>query len=154
MSGTADVIRCLLVTVLLAATASASGQTPTADKDKGDKATPVTMSGCVTNGGSPQTAVTFADGDTGNKYRLTGKSVKQYTGQRVEIVGGTPPARKIAIKGGLYPSPNVAAQAGALDPAKAAIAAQPGGPESGTGAVDLLPEFRVSRVRVVPGACQ
>jgi hypothetical protein len=38
-----------------------------------------------------------------------------------------------------------------LDPVQAAIATQPGGPNSGTGA-DELPEFRVTRVRAL-GSC-
>src|SRR5215210_6447673 len=110
----------------LAVTAAAQTATPPS-KDKS-----VTMSGCVTSGTNPQSAMTFADTDTGNKYRLSGKSLKKFVGQRVEIVGGAATS-KFTVRGGLYPSPNVAAQAGALDPAKAAIAAQPGGTQSGTG---------------------
>jgi hypothetical protein len=52
----------------------------------------------------------------------------------------------------LWPSPNVAAQAGALDPAQESIARQTGGaastPESS------FPELRVIRMRGVEGACQ
>jgi len=144
--------RCLLPALLVsaavsAATAAAQTTTPP-PKDQA-----VTMSGCVASATGPQSAMTFADGDTGNKYRLSGKSLKRFAGQRVEIVGGSPTS-KLSVRGGLYPSPNVAAQAGARDPAKAAIAAQPGGTESGTGPVDSLPEFRVTRVRAIPGACQ
>jgi len=138
----------LFTALLIGTAATAWAQAPPNDNDKSR-----TLSGCVINGSSPHEAVTFSDGDTGNKYRLTGKNVKKYAGQRVEIVGGAPNS-KLAIRGGLYPSPNVAAQAGHLDPAKAAIAAQPGGTESGTGSVDVLPEFRVTRVRALAGACQ
>jgi hypothetical protein len=57
------------------------------------------------------------------------------------------------VKGGLLPSPNVAAQAGAIDPGQAAVASQPGGTASGTGSVDV-PLFRVDRVRALGGSCQ
>jgi len=137
----------LLVGSLTASTAWA--QTPTSD----DKDASRTLTGCVTASGAPQAPWMFADGETGIEYRLTGKSVKKYSGKRVEIVGG-PRTSKLVIRGGLFPSPNIAAQAGAIDPVRAAIAAQPGGSESGTGRVDLLPEFRVARVRVVEGACE
>jgi hypothetical protein len=49
------------------------------------------------------------------------------------------------------PSPNVAAQAGAMDPTQAAIAAQSAG-TSGTGSD--LPVLTVSSVRGVSGSCQ
>lgn len=119
----------------------------TGDKDRR------TLTGCVAESGVPQAPVTFADSETGAEYRLTGKGLKKYAGQRVEIVGG-PRTSRFVIRGGLFPSPNVAAQAGALDPVKIAIAGQPGGSESGTGRVELLPEFRVSRVRALEGSCQ
>jgi hypothetical protein len=139
------------VAVLLAATSvSAGGQRSTTD----EKNRPVTMNGCVARARAVQDPVTFSDAETGNKYRLSGKSVRKFAGQRVEIVGGTPIPKRLEVRGGLYPSPNVAAQAGAIDTAKAAIARQPGGPESATGQVDLLPEFRVTRVRVVDGSCE
>lgn len=118
------------------------------------KNSPVTLSGCVGRSGAPQDPLTFADASTGEQYRLTGRGLKQYAGRRVEIVGGTPVARRFSIRGGLYPSPNVAAQAGAIDPGKAAIARMPGGSESAAGVVDLLPEFKVTRVRVLDGSCQ
>ena len=56
----------------------------------------------------------------------------------------------LTIKGGLTPSPNVAAQAGAMDPARAAMAAAGGA--AGPGTVDL-PEFKVKSVRPVSGGC-
>jgi len=115
---------------------------------------PTTMNGCVDRAKKPQDPVTFSEADTGFRYRITGKGLKKYAGQRVELVGSTPIPKKLVVRGGLLPSPNVAAQAGALDPAKAAIANQPAGPESGTGNVELLPEFRVTRVRVLDGSCQ
>jgi hypothetical protein len=82
---------------------------------------------------------------------LIGKGIRRYAGQQVEIVSG--PNKRLTIKGGLYPSPNVAAQGGGIDAAQAAIARQPGGTASGTGGVDL-PEFRVARVRAAGGSCR
>ena len=112
------------------------------------------MEGCIAKRASTQQALTFQDAASGFRYRVTGRNLARYSGQRVEIVGAVPRPRRLGVRGGLWPSPNVAGQAGAMDPAKAAIAAQPGGPESGTGAVELLPEFRVTRIRAVEGACE
>jgi hypothetical protein len=137
-----------LLLVTMGVTAAAQQQTTEPQK----AASPMTLSGCVAGGQSPQAPVTFADGDSGSRYRLTGRNLKKYAGQRVEIVGILGKPVKFAIKGGLYPSPNVAAQAGALDPARAAIAAQRGGPELGAG--EELPELRVSRVKVLEGSCK
>ena len=87
----------------------------------------------------------------GDRYRLTGKDIKKFAGKKVEVVQST--SKNFGIKGGLYPSPNVAAQAGALDPVQSAIATQPGsGAATGTG--PDLPEFRVGRVRAVQGECR
>lgn len=139
---------CVTAIIALSST-TAAAQAPTAEAAK-----PTTMNGCVDRAKKPQDPVTFSEADTGFRYRITGKGLKKYAGQRVEIVGSTPIPKKLVVRGGLLPSPNVAAQAGALDPAKAAIANQPAGPESGTGNVELLPEFRVTRVRVLDGSCQ
>ena len=92
------------------------------------------------------------DNESGGKYRLTGKGLKDFVGRRVEIVGG-PPGRRITFRTGLLPSPNVAAQAGALDPAQAAVANLPGGAADATTNAPL-PEFRVIRMRGVDGGCQ
>ena len=100
----------------------------------------------------PGTSGSFTFNESaGGRYRLTGKSVRKYAGRMVRLVGG-PQGKKLSIRGGLWPSPNVAAQAGAIDPAQASIARQPGG-TSGTGGFDL-PEFRVVSVRGVDGACK
>lgn len=111
----------------------------------------MTLTGCV----SPRPAsgnFTFTAKD-GTKYRLTGKNFKKYAGEEVEIVGGE--GKKLTVKGGLQPSPNAAAQAGAIDPGQAAIASQPGGTATGTGTGAIeLPMFRVNRVRGLGGSCQ
>ena len=123
---------------------------PAGTQKKGKPSTPVTLSGCVSPKPPAGSSFTFTAKD-GTKYRLTGKNVKNYAGQEVEIVGGE--GKKLTVKGGLLPSPNVAAQAGALDPAQAAIANLPGGGASGTGGVEL-PEFNVTRVRGLGESCQ
>ena len=52
-----------------------------------DTPTATTLTGCVS--GAPQAGgFTFSDSESGNKYRLSGKSMRKYAGQRVEIVGG------------------------------------------------------------------
>ena len=98
--------------------------TPPAQAPK-DTKTIITLSGCVGRDIAKPGSFTFAETDTATKYRLGGVSVRKYVGQRVEIVGA-PVGRRPTIRGGLLPSPNVAAQAGALDPAQVAIASQPG----------------------------
>jgi len=113
--------------------------------------TALTLTGCVSGKPLPGGDYTFLDNTTGSKYRLTGKGLRKFAGQQVEIVSSK--NKRFAVKGGLYPSPNVAAQAGALDPGQEAIARQPGGPSSGTAGTEL-PEFRVAQVRGVTGACQ
>jgi hypothetical protein len=57
----------------------------------------------------------------------------------------------VRIVGGLVPSPNIAAQAGAIDPTKAAMAYQGANPP-GAGNVDVL-AFNVTRVRRLTGSC-
>jgi hypothetical protein len=134
----------MFATLLLAATLIPQGaQKPSTSVE------PLTLTGCVSE--KPQRGdYTFTPADGGNRYRLTGKDIRKYAGQRVEVVQVQP--KKFQIKGGLYPSPNVAAQAGALDPVESGIATQPG---SGVSTINAeLPEFRAGRVRVVTGACQ
>jgi hypothetical protein len=92
------------------------------------------------------------DESGGTRYRLSGKSVRKYAGRMVRLIGG-PNNRKFAIRGGLWPSANVAGQAGAIDAAQASIARQPGGANAGTGGIEL-PEFRVVSVRSVEGSCR
>jgi hypothetical protein len=121
-----------------------------ADEPKAADDSELKLVGCVSGKPSVSGDYTFRDNVTKSEYRLTGKSMKKFAGQQVEIVSGK--NKKLAIKGGLYPSPNIAAQAGALDPGQEAIARQPGGPSTGVG--PEIPEFRVSQVRGVPGPCQ
>ena len=119
--------------------------------DKSAKAAPkiITLSGCVVRGETTPGQYTLEDKDAGTKYRLTGTDFREYIGRRVQIMGGVP-SRRLTIVGGLTPNANVAAQAGDMDPARAANAAAGG--VAGPGTVQL-PEFRVKSVRPVSGAC-
>jgi hypothetical protein len=116
-----------------------------------DTRSPVELVGCVSEGPGTSGSFTFSE-STGSRYRLTGKSVRKYAGRMVRLVSG-PRGKGLSIRGGLWPSPNVAAQAGAMDPAQASIARQPGGAAAGTGGFDL-PELRVVSVRGIDGTCQ
>jgi hypothetical protein len=150
-------MRSYLIGVLLLATAAvASAQQPTASPstpDKADKNIPktVTLSGCVMKGNGQPNQITLDDEQNG-KYQLSGNRIGKYLGQRVEIAGSADTSR-LKIKGGLWPTPNAAGQAGAIDPVRAAIAAQPGGPSFGTGDADL-PSFKVKSIRALDGGCQ
>ena len=143
MRNAALIIAALYV---LPSSSAAQSQPPTGG---GKRQAPITLAGCVSSRPASG-SFTFTAKD-GTKYRLTGKNIKKYAGQEVEIIGGE--GKNLTVKGGLLPSPNAAAQAGALDPGKAAIASQPGGTASGTGRVEL-PVFRVNRVRGLGGSCQ
>ena len=121
------------------------------DKKTSAKETPktISLSGCVVRSEKAPTQYTLDDTAEG-KYRLSGLNLRDYIGQRVQIAGAVVETKRWTIKGGLTPSPNVAAQAGAMDPARAAMAAAGGA--AGPGTVDL-PEFKVKSVRPVSGGC-
>ena len=116
------------------------------------KAPPSTieLTGCVSLTPSEGGQFAFVDGASGGTYRLNGKNLKKYAGQRISIVGD-PSSKRPKIRLGLWPSPNVAAQAGALDPAQESIARQSGGAASTR---EPAPELKVVRVRGVEGSCQ
>jgi hypothetical protein len=125
-------------------TSSNTTKTPKANPNK-----PITLTGCVTRSDSSTGPYTLSDAAEG-AYRLTGVDVRDYVGRRVQIVGGNVVPRRLSIVGGLQPSANVAAQAGDIDPVRAATAAVGG--SAGTGTVQL-PEFKVKSVRPVSGSC-
>ena len=121
------------------------------DKKTSAKEAPktISLSGCVVRGEKAPDQYTLDDAEEG-KYRLTGLNLHDYIGQRVQIAGAIVETKRLTIKGGLTPSPNVAAQAGAMDPARAAVASAGGA--AGPGTVNL-PEFKVKSVRPVSGGC-
>src|SRR4051812_29706323 len=122
-----------IVSLWLVAAGATQAQPPAAapPPPPRDTKTQLTLTGCVSRTGTAPASFTFADAGTGTTYRLSGASVKKFSGQRVVIVGG--PERRLTIRGGLVPSPNAAAQAGNQDPVQAAVANMPGGRNSGTG---------------------
>ncbi len=143
------------MTLAMALAIAASAQQKPAEGQaakSSDKAppAPLTISGCVAKGDGPNDYT--IDDQASGKYRISGNQVKRYVGQRVEVVG-TLDTRRLKIRGGLYPSPNAAAGAGAMDPVKSAMAAQPGGTASGTGDVQL-PELKVKSVKTLGGGCR
>jgi hypothetical protein len=111
---------------------------------------PVTMTGCVSTKPATTGQYTFSETDGLREYRLNGKGLRKFAGQRVEVVGGSS-GGGLAIKGGLWPAPTGGARGVALDPAQAAIANQQA---RARGTPADVPEFKVSKVRVVPGVCE
>jgi hypothetical protein len=142
----------LAATVVAAATMLTPllAQEKAAKPPKPDAAPKVlSLSGCVVRGETGPNQYTIEDKAEGS-YRLTGTDLRDFVGQRVEILGGVPDSKRLKIKMGLTPNANVAAQAGDMDPARAAMAAAGG--SAGPGIVEL-PEFRVKSVRPVSGGC-
>jgi hypothetical protein len=141
-------------TILFGATTThAQKDSSPRQKASSQSSTPVELTGCVSGRPAADGTFTLTDAQNGGKYRLTGKRMQKYAGRMVAVVGG--PTKKLTVSGGLWPSPNAAGQAGALDPAQESIARQPGGGarRSDAGAVDL-PPFNVVRVRTLDGACR
>ena len=133
--------------LLLAVVTSISAQTSTPPQTpaKGTSSKLVTLVGCITSDDTVPGQYTIVDTKGAALYRLSGTDMHTYIGQRVEVTGGSP--RRFRIAGGLVPSPNAAAQAGAVDPPPAAAT----GPSKRN---DLrAPEFRVKMVKTVTGTC-
>jgi len=139
-----------LAVVLTVTAASAAQEQPKAQEPSKTKATTFEMTGCVSLSPSASGQFAFVDGASGGTYRLNGKGLKKYAGQRIRFLGDMS-TKKLAIKTGLWPSPNIAAQAGALDPAQESIARHSGG---SAGMPDATPEVKVVRVHDVEGACR
>jgi hypothetical protein len=140
-----------LLATLGAVLVIASGSSMAAQEQPKDAPTSIELTGCVSVSPSPTGQFAFIDAASGGTYRLTGKGIKKYAGQRVRLVGDPPNSKKLKFRTGLWPSPNVAAQAGALDPAQESIARH----SSGTGGMpDATPELKVVRMHGVDGACQ
>jgi hypothetical protein len=146
-------LTAVILTGALAAlqAAPAGSQSASSSKTKTDPNEPLTMNGCVSRSATATKEFTFTDNASGFQYRLSGKDVSKLLGQPLQIVGAVDTSR-LKVKTGLYPSPNVAAQAGAMDPGKAHVAALGGG-TTGSGNPDL-PTFKVARVSAVQGECR
>jgi hypothetical protein len=136
---------------LVAAVAAASPQATPSSKAKNEANKPVTMNGCVAREASGAKEFTFTESSSGFRYRLSGQDVSKFVDQPLEIVGIVDTTR-LRVKGGLYPTPNVAAQAGAMDPGKAHVATLGGG-TTGSGTPEL-PTFKVAQVKAAQGECR
>ena len=112
----------------------------------GAEATGRRVTGCV--GREEEGRLTLADIKNGT-YELTGANVEPYVGKRVELRGTS---RRLRISGGLYPSANIAAQAGAIDPLQTTFAAVSSGATSDTPPRPTL-EFQVQKIRTLKGDC-
>jgi hypothetical protein len=126
----------------------ASGQTTPTSSSNNKGVSSTTLDGCVAQGSDNRKAFTLADAAQGETYLLKGLDVHDFVGKHVQIIGG--PSKGLHIVGGLYPSPNVAAQAGGIDPTKAAIASQSGPTAQ---ASKPVVEFNVKSVRILSGTC-
>ena len=135
---------CLLVAL---GGAVALAQTKSDQKAKA-KNEPITLSGCVVRSETSPTQYTLEDKEAGWKYRLTGVDFRDYIGKPVVVIGTG--AKKVAVVGGLTPTPNIAAQAGAMDPSRAAVEAQTAAASPGN---VVVPEFKVKSIRPSGGAC-
>jgi len=143
----------VLATSAAAAAAQTSNGSQATTSKKNQTTSPITITGCVGEDPSKAGTFTLADVTTGSTtYRVARKDIRQYLGKRVTITGAALPP-KTAIVGGLGPTPNVAAQAGAIDPTRAAMAAQGAEGNARPGQIEV-PEIRVRSVKAIPGDCQ
>jgi len=133
----------LIFLLACASTAVAQQPPPTAPKQASKL---LALTGCISANPNQPGGYLLSDSEQGADYRLTGTNVRDYAGQRVEISGTAP--KRLQIVGGLYPSPNIAAQGN--DPTKVGVAAA-GGPGGTSG--KPLSEFRVKSIRPVAGSC-
>jgi hypothetical protein len=132
-------IPALLLAAAVTALGPQSGTSTPPSSPQKPAAKTLTLSGCVQLDPSSSNSFTLSDKATGSTYRLTGGNVKSFVWRNVRIVGG------------LVPSATLAAQAGSVDPTKAAVASQ-----SGSRPAPELPHFQevnVLRVRPTGGTC-
>jgi hypothetical protein len=142
------ILAAAFLTVVIGAVApqtAAAPQKPAAKESA--KNGPVTLTGCVEASQTAKNAFTLDE--DGRTYVLKGVDVRDFAGKHVEVIGALP--KRFTIVGGLYPSANVAGQAGAIDPTTAAIAAQ-SGPTSQSSRPTI--DFTVKSVRLLSGTCE
>src|SRR2546427_13292942 len=134
----------LLVSVPIAL--NAQTPSPSQAPAKGTSNKLLTLVGCVASDDLAPGQYTIVDPKHGTTYRLSGTDMHTYLGQRVEVT--REPPRRLKIAGGLVPSANAAAQAGAVDPPPAAAGAT--GTRRGLQGAE---EVRGRSVKSVGGAC-
>jgi hypothetical protein len=141
-----------LSALLVAATVAAAAAQSTAPESASKPPKSITLTGCVGEDAGNAGHYTLTDFSSGlTTYRLTGTDVRKYLGRRVQLIGAAQPP-KLAIVGGLTPNPNIAAQAGAIDPTRAAMAAQGAEGNAQPGSIEV-PVLKVRSVRAVAGSC-
>lgn len=136
---------------VMAAFAAAVLVAPVAVVAQGQSSTDITMTGCVSAKPDAKGRYTFDNADGVSRYQLTGRKLKSFAGQRVELVGARPDGGGVAIRGGLV-GPQAGARGVALDPSQESVRRQPSGGGAGIG--PSYPEFKVSRVKGVAGTCE
>ena len=142
-------LQYVVAVIVLSATPILAAQKKS-DKKTPSPSTPIAISGCVARSATADDQFTLLDNKDGSSYRLSGADMHDFVGQRVQIAGRVVGSKKLQVEFGLKPSPNVAGQAGAIDPSQAATATAGG--QAPTGNVQL-PEFRVRTVRPLGAAC-
>lgn len=113
----------------------------------------VSLSGCLERDEIAPDQFTVTDPQAGGRYRVSGKDFREYVGRHVQLDGGVV-VKGFVIKGGLQPTANIAAQAGALDPSRAAVQAQTQPAPTRPADNDPLPEFRVKKIQATAGGCE
>jgi hypothetical protein len=110
---------------------------------------PLTLTGCVARDDETSRLAVLGEAKSG-RYELTRSELRPFVGRRVHL--NSESLNRLHIVGGLWPTPNAAAQAGALDPEQGAIAALPGGGSRGDGP-SYVREFKVPNVPILKGSC-
>ncbi len=143
-------MRTVIVIVLIALVTPRVGAAQEKKPAKPPKT--ITLSGCVERDPNAPDRFTITDTKDGSKYRVTGKDFSEFLNRPVQLDGGVV-VKGLKISGGLKPSANVAAQAGAIDPSRAVVQAATS--ESGTGTAVDVQEFRVKAIHpATSGSCR
>lgn len=139
----------IVATAIVAAAASSSAVPQSSSSKKAPKI--ISLSGCIERDDKTPDQFTITDPKAGGTYRVSGKDFLEFLGRPVQLDGGVV-VKGFSIKGGLQPNPNIAAQAGAIDPGRAAVqaASQP----TATSPNAETPEFRVKAIHATGGTCR
>ena len=131
------VLGCIVLVLASAATAFAVEQSPPQAGAHISAVKPMILTGCAQ--GSDASA---------DRFRLSESAHHGMTSRPALASGPSHKTRRIKILGGFWPSTNIAAQAGALDPTQAAMAVS-----GGTGIRETAPLIEVHVRSVRPLFC-
>jgi hypothetical protein len=139
-----SLFRAVQLLIAFIPAAMAAQEPPSAQTPAKPSSTKLTLVGCVASDDTTPGQYTIVESKGGAMYRLSGTDMHTYVGHEVQVTGGP---RRFAVGFGLVPSPNAAAQAGAVD--------QPPAAAAGTPAAGHVPppEFRVRSVKTTTGTC-